>query len=111
MFGHNKISCLKLQKSISNSGVKKNLLITEHGFQLVLKCMKLKRVLLDHLCVQRSEGIEYLEELLYHFDGINEVNIGRNYKVKFGDPDIQDVRVSPNVDSLADFDPREEISR
>lgn len=49
--------------------------------------MKLKRILLDRLWVQRYEGIELQESLFKHLDVITKVNIGRNFKDKFGNPD------------------------
>lgn len=44
--------------------------------------MKLTKILLDHLWIQRKEGTDFLEDLLIHFDVIN---IGKDYGKKFGD--------------------------
>lgn len=64
-----------------------NLSFQDHGFLSVLKYTELKRILLDHLWIQRSEGIKFLEDLFKHFDKINEVNICKGYSKKFGDPE------------------------
>lgn len=34
------------------------------------------------------KGIKVLEDLFLHFDAINSVNIGMDFKAKFGDPNI-----------------------
>lgn len=78
-FGHKSKGCLK-KLSFSDSSPK----LVDHGFQFVLKCMLLKGILLDHLWHKRDEGINYLEDLLYHFDIINALNIGKDYKERFG---------------------------
>lgn len=39
------------------------------------------------LSIQRTDGIELLEELFKHFSVINEDNIGKDYRNKFGDPE------------------------
>lgn len=69
-FGHKRFNCWK-----SKDKLKKNSNI-DHGF--FFQCMKVNRVLLDHLWTQRKEGIDLLEDLFKHFDAINSVNIGRN---------------------------------
>lgn len=93
-FGHKRNKCLMKFNAPSTSGVSNGfvneglnfLSIQDHGFQFMFKCMKLKRILLDNLSVQRDEGIAFLEELFKHFETIDEVNIGRGYRSKFGDP-------------------------
>lgn len=68
-----------------DAGNKKQLSIIDYGFHFVLKCMKLKCILLDQLWVQRCEDIEILEDLI---DVVSYVNINMNYKVKFGDAKV-----------------------
>lgn len=76
----------------------KKLSISDHGFHFVLESMKLKRILLDQLWVQRFEGIELLEDLFKHLNVVNSVNTGTNYKVKFGNP-----KFNSNAGSLKDL--------
>lgn len=42
---------------------------------------------IDHLWYKRHEGINYLDDLFYHFDIINAPNIGKGYNDKFGNPE------------------------
>lgn len=81
-FGHKRFECSS--KSIPITDKNMNLSTSDHGFLFVLKCTKLKRILLDHLRYQRSEGIDFLEYLYKHS---NEVSIGSGYRKRFGDPE------------------------
>lgn len=72
----------------SNSGFAKNLSFQEHGFQFVLKFLKLKRILPDFLWVRRDECFSFLKDMLNHFEVINYVNMGVNYKEKFGESEF-----------------------
>lgn len=48
----------------------------------------LKGILTDHLWQNPNEAIKYLEDLLYHFNFVNERNIGKGYRNKFWDPEL-----------------------
>lgn len=81
VFGHKRKDCLLKSASSEFSSPSIN-----HGFQLILKFLKLKGLLLDYQWFMRDIGINYLKEL-YHFDIVNEPNIGKGYKEKFGNPE------------------------
>lgn len=71
---------------VSNS-FEANSNLLDHGFLFVLKFLLLKGVLLDHLQYMEDIGINYLDELLYHFNFINEQNIGKGYSERSGNPE------------------------
>lgn len=81
-FGHKSFNC----SSVAKSPVSSEFLV-ENGFQFVLKIMLLKAILLDHLWQFRVEGLNFLEDMLLHFNVVNAPNIGKGYKARFGDPD------------------------
>lgn len=82
IFGHKRKECTMLSVSTVTSSSSIN-----HGFLFVLKFLSPKGLLLEYQWHMRDVGIKYLEELLYHFDIINELNTGIGYEERFGNPE------------------------
>lgn len=88
-FGHKSKGCRKNLVSVNNSISLSDTssIPINHGFQFVLKFLKLRGVLLDKHWFREDEDIRYLDELLYHFNNINEPKIGKGYRDRFGNPE------------------------
>lgn len=60
---------------------------------------------MNYLWLQRSEGIEFLDDLLVHFNAVNDVNTSKNFNSKYGESEIFFGKIdsySKDVDSMVD---------
>lgn len=98
-FGHKCKGYGKNLVSVNNSNLFSytSSISINNGFQFVLKFLKLREVLLDTHWFMEDEGIRYLDELLYHFNNINEPNIGKRYRERFGNPEVYFSKASTGV--------------
>lgn len=53
--------------------------LVNHGLQFTLKYLIMRGLLIDYLWFDKAVGISYLDDFFYHFNIINEPNIGIGY--------------------------------